>query len=102
MACTAGMGQWKDVLTLVSGSIVFIDEGNSFIKSRDFAEVVRNSSNYYVIVTREPLTELPYSINEIYGIRTSGRYRFPEQVYHEFYPLYDVTGGSSDQAREKL
>ena len=93
---SGGMGQWKDVLTLVSGSIVFIDEGNSFIKSRDFAEVVRNSSNYYVIVTREPLTELPYSINEIYGIRTSGRYHYPEKIYNEFYPIYDIDISKSD------
>ena len=33
--------------------------------------------------------ELPYSIKEIYGIRTSGRYHFPEQIYHEFYQIYE-------------
>ena len=41
-----------------------------------------------MIITRKPLKNLPYSIEEIYGIRTSGKYHFPEQVYHEFYPIY--------------
>lgn len=50
--------------------------------------------NYYVLITREDLPELPYSIKEIYGIRTSGKYHFPEQIYHEFYQIYeDNTAG---------
>ena len=34
---------------------------------------------------------MPYSTKEVYGIRTSGKYHFPEQVYHEFYPIIDET-----------
>jgi hypothetical protein len=50
-------------------SIVFIDEGNRFIKSTDFARCVRESDNYYVIITRESLYNLPYSVEEIYEMR---------------------------------
>ena len=79
---------WESFIQTIKESIVFIDEGYSFIRSREFAEVIRQTDNYYVLITREALTCLPYSINEIYGIRTSGRFHYPEQIYHEFYPIY--------------
>ena len=31
---------------------------------------------------------MPYSVEEIYGIRTSGKYGTLKQSYHEFYRLY--------------
>ncbi len=56
--------------------------------SDDFARMVRDSDNYYVIVTREGLPNLPYSVDEIYGIRSSGKYAGLFQTYHEFYHIY--------------
>lgn len=79
---------WQENLSLINDSIVFIDEGNRFVESADFAKAVKNSGNYYVIVTREGLDNLPYSIEEIYGIHTSGKYADLKQVYHEFYRIY--------------
>lgn len=70
--------------------IVFIDEGNEFIKKPEFADEIQKTDNYYVIVTRESLPTLPYSVEEIYGIRTSGKYGTLKQSYHEFYRLYGV------------
>lgn len=51
----------------------------------------------YVIATRESLPSLPYSVEEIYGIRTSGKYGTLKQSYHEFYRLYgaDIRNNSS-------
>ena len=66
-----------------------IDEDYPFIYSKEFAEVIRESSNYYVLITRQPLYNLPYSVQEIYGIRTTGKYHYPEKIYHEFYRIYD-------------
>ena len=79
---------WKEQLAGISDSIIFIDEGNEFIKSTDFAQEIQQTDNYYVIVTREALPSLPYSVEEIYGIRTSGKYGTLKQSYHEFYRLY--------------
>lgn len=79
---------WKEQLSGMSDSIVFIDEGNEFIKTVDFAEKIQKTDNYYVIVTREGLPALPYSVEEIYGIRTSGKYGTLKQSFHEFYRLY--------------
>ena len=78
---------WKTILEAVHSSIVFIDEGYDFIFTREFAALINGSDNYYVFITRKPIRNLPYSINEIYGIRTTGKYHYPEKIYHEFYPL---------------
>ena len=96
------LGRWEDDIASVSNSIVFIDEGHSFIKSKDFARIVGSTSNYYVLVTREPLVELPYSINEIYGIRTSGKYHYPEKIYQEFYPLYSSSMGMGGNSSDRV
>ncbi len=79
---------WKILLNAYKDSIVFIDEGNDFVLGDDFARMVEHSDNYYVIVTREGLPNLPYSTEEIYGIRMSGKYGGLKPVYNEFYRIY--------------
>lgn len=81
---------WKINLNTIHDSIVFIDEQDKFVASKDFAECVKGSDNYYVIATRNNLSNLPYSIKEIYGIKnTSGnRFQGTKRLYSEFYPLY--------------
>lgn len=79
---------WKEQLAGIADGIVFIDEGNEFIRTAEFAGEIQKTDNYYVIVTREALPALPYSVEEIYGIRTSGKYGTLKQSYHEFYRLY--------------
>ncbi len=98
VAFAGDAGLWKTVLDAYENSIIFFDEDYSFIFTKDFAEAVRNSSNYYVIISRQPLNYIPYSVNEIYGIRTTGKYHFPEKIYHEFYPLFpDQVMNSSEK-----
>lgn len=80
--------EWKIKLESISDSIVFIDEGNRFVESKDFASAIKESGNYFVIVTREGLENLPYSVEEIYGIHSSGKYADLKPVYHEFYKIY--------------
>lgn len=79
---------WKGQLDEISDSIVFIDEGNEFIRTEEFAGRIQKTDNYYVIISREALPTLPYSVEEIYGIRTSGKYGTLKQSYHEFYRIY--------------
>lgn len=83
---------WQLNLGQVHESIVFIDEGDPFVRSKDFAQAVDGSDNYFVIATRAPLFNLPYSIKEIYGIRNkSGNlYQGTKRLYAEFFPLVDV------------
>ena len=79
---------WKGQLDNIQDSIVFIDEGNEFVKTKDFARAIQQTDNYYVIVTRECLPALPYSVEEVYGIRTSGKYGTLKRSYHSFYRIY--------------
>lgn len=90
--CTVLDGKtWIGQLSMMQDSIVFIDEGNEFVMSNDFAIAIQNTDNYYVIVTRDGISALPYSVDEIYGIRNSGKYGTLKRVYNEFYHLYSNT-----------
>lgn len=42
---------WKEQLSAMQDSIVFIDEGNEFIKTVEFADTIQKTDNYYVIVS---------------------------------------------------
>ena len=65
--CTViGGRKWKTDLASIHGSIVFVDENNDFLPSHEFAASIRDTDNYYVLVTREDLPNLPYSVDEIY------------------------------------
>lgn len=79
---------WHALLTTMRETIVFIDEDNTFLPTNEFAEAVRESDNYYVIITREGLPNLPYSVEEIYGIRESGKYASLKQTYNELFHIY--------------
>ncbi len=79
---------WKLLINNIKDSIIFIDEDNEFLPTIEFADTVKNSDNYYVIVSREGLQNLPYSVEEIYGIKSSGKYSGLKQEYHELYHIY--------------
>ena len=91
-ACVALSGKyWQETLENIHDSIVFVDEDSKFLKTKGFAKKIRNSNNYYVLITRENLPALPYSVEEIYGIHCSGRYMDTRQVYNLFYKIYSET-----------
>lgn len=81
---------WQIRITGMKDRIIFIDEGNDFVKTREFAEVVSKSDNYFVIINRDSLKELPYSICEIYGLKetSASKYKNAERVYNEMFQLY--------------
>lgn len=63
---------WQNQLAGIRDSIVFVDEGAHYVVSEEFAKAVRESDNYYVLITRQALHQLPYSVDEVYSIKTSG------------------------------
>ena len=89
--------QWSRELSSIEDSIVFIDEGNRFMHSTEFARAVRESSNYYVLVTRRDLPSLPYAVDEVLELfNTTSRpvrkgskdYRY----YAKSRPVYRMSG----------
>lgn len=86
--------QWEKQLAGLSQSIVFVDEGNVFTASKEFAAAIQKTDSYYVLVTRESLETLPYSVTEIYGIRTSKHFGDLKQTYNEFFQIYGKPVGT--------
>lgn len=79
---------WKDDLFSLKDTVIFIEENNGFVFSEDFAEFVKTSGNYFVLVSRAPLKMLPYSIHEIYEIITDKKTVDLKESYHELKEVY--------------
>ncbi len=65
--------QKDKVLELIkneSNSIILIDEVIQGLSSPEMADVINNSNNYYVIITRDRLSSIPYSIDSVYEMIT--------------------------------
>lgn len=73
-----------------------------FVLSDDFATAIQETDNYYVIVTRTGIPSLPYSVEEIYGIRDSGKYGTLKRTYNEFYHLYQIADYTQAVRPEKV
>ena len=79
---------WRTRLEASEGSIVFIEEMNSFIRTREFAEYIAHSDSYYVLVTRWSLKNMSYSVEEIYKLTEKGRYPKTKQIYNGLEKYY--------------
>lgn len=75
--------------------VLFIDETEKFVASHDFVRILKQSDNYFVIITREHLKSLPYSITEICGFRTDNQKNAIGQIYNELYRIYGQYAASS-------
>ena len=81
---------WKIILENSAGNIFFTDEESSFVNTEEFASMIRESDNYFVLITRENLYNLPYSVDEIYGLHESGKYHDTRKVYQQMYHIYSI------------
>ncbi len=81
---------WESVIRSTHDRIFFIDEDQPFVRSGDFANAVKGSDNYFVIIYRDSLPRLAYSIDEIYGIREDKKYSGLKKTYNEVYKLYNL------------
>ena len=52
--------------------------------------MIKESDNYFVLITRENLYNLPYSVDEIYGLHESGKYHDTRKVYQQMYHIYSI------------
>lgn len=85
-ACVALLDMdWEGQLSRTRDSIVVVDEGARFVSSTTFSEAIQKTDNYYLIITRQRLHALPYSVDEIYEIESSGTrtHRFRRRYDHD-------------------
>ena len=80
---------WEDELNNLSKAVVVIDEGSKFVFSKEFASKVKGCDNYFLIITRNYLPQLPYSVDEIYRIKGTGKNKEFERVYTDIDKFYD-------------
>ena len=96
--CAVLSGDTESVIVRLKSlkeTVVFVDEQERFLYSQAFAEAVLGSDCYFVLITRDGLNMLPYSVNEIYCLKNSGYYQNTRQVYnsmHQVYPERRATG----------
>lgn len=87
----------------IKPGVCFIDE-YSFITTEKFAKITRNSSHYFLLVSRESLEMIPYSVKEIYELKSFGTknvnitemhpvYRFDDRM--QFEPEIVITEDSN-------
>ena len=80
---------WEDELDKLSNAVVVIDEGSKFVFSKEFASKVKGCDNYFLIITRSYLSQLPYSVDEIYRIKGRGKSKEFERVYTDIDKFYN-------------
>ena len=68
----------------MSNAVVVIDEGSKFVFSKGFASKVKGCNNYFLIITRSYLSQLQYSVDEIYSINGTGKNKEFERVYNKY------------------
>ena len=66
----------------MNNAVIVIDEGSKFVFSKEFANKVKDCDNYFLIITRSYLSQLPYSVDEIYRIKGTGKNKEFERKHH--------------------
>lgn len=94
LAATWDDDNWESFIKRHPNSILFFDEDCDYVKTKQFAKVVKDADCYLVIVNRNNLSTLPYSINEIYEIKESKRYGTTAPVENKFVRKYQDMRGS--------
>ena len=77
---------WETRLAGIRDTIVFIDEGNAFMHSQQFAHAIQKTDNYYVLITRESLYQLPYSVEAVLTLKNTTSRK--KRTYNKAYPYY--------------
>lgn len=98
---------WQSKIEDLKQSIIVIDEDSEFIRSKEFAQCVKGSDNYFLLITRNYLPQLPYSVDEIYKLEGGKNKRFvnvykaindmyhdPQKKYLPFQPEVIITEDS--------
>lgn len=62
----APLRRFYDFIKDMSGKIIFIDEDSAYINNPRFAGLVKNRDNYYIIIARDKIINLPFSAKALF------------------------------------
>lgn len=85
---------WQARLSGIHNSIIFVDEGRRFLRSQEFAEALEGCDNYFVLITRESLPQIPYSVHSILTLKNTRR--MGSKQYSRAYERFDFVSHFSD------
>lgn len=84
--------RWKLDIKEAEKVVYFIDEQQKFVYTKEFADCVKHSDCYFVIVSRKAqLKNLAYSINEIYALNSSVVGNRTVNTFTNFYTIDDTS-----------
>lgn len=72
---------YKTLLQSLSNNIIVIDEDVEYMTSKEFAELLINSDNYFIIFTRKKLSNIPISTDEVFCIKSKTKYNSINKPY---------------------
>lgn len=61
---------YEALLSNTQNTIYFVDESFEDIGTNKFANVMKQSDNYFVLISRRKLASIPYSVDEIYTLKS--------------------------------
>lgn len=61
---------YETLLACTKNTIYLVDESFDAIGTTEFTNIMKNSDNYFVLISRRKLSNIPYSINEIYTLES--------------------------------
>ena len=64
---------WRRDLARVEHSLVILDETKRFIRTPEFINAALDSTNYYILMTREPFPQIPSALKR-YVVLQDGRF----------------------------
>ena len=65
---------YKSTLKDVSNSIIIIDEDVRGMTTKEFADLLKESDNYFIIFSRKKLASIPISLEEVYEFTSITKY----------------------------
>lgn len=63
-----------------------MDEDSKFVRSKNFAKLLNGIDNYFLLITRNYLADLPISVDEIYELTGAKNKKF-KSLYEEKYKM---------------
>lgn len=78
----------RESLKIYDNKLFFVDEDFYYLTSDNFSSFCKYTDSFFVIITRDYLSNLPYSFSDIYEMKASGKFhtlkrKFPTEVFNK-------------------
>lgn len=84
-----------DRLSEIKGKIIIIDEFYKILSDRNLSNALKNSNNYFIIISRKKMDFLPLAVDSLYDMKTDGKNHWIEPRYivdckKQFYNIKEI------------